>query len=467
MMISTLKKEECTVCSGNINIGQKICVCCKCDVILHANCVSKSHRNRLNSYSYYCNNCFEPQYVPFPEITSRSDSDKFYDQELVDLDDSAQQIASLLQNCSSYAIETVDKQFKSIGKNFSCYFLNIDGNLSNFDSLSVELQRHKHKFSAIGLAETNTDQCNGQLYQLPGYTACYQNKMSGKLKGSGVALYIKSEINFVIEEKLSRINKNIECIFVRTTNTTEPYLIGSVYRPPSGDITEFISELESILLDAVTSHSFVMGDYNIDLLKDSSNRAAFESVIFSSGFSPTISTATHLRPGSSSSCIDNILVNRVFDIASSGTISENLLHHRPIFVFSQQAEGGEKSDPEVLTQYYEYSNDNIDRAVDQFSNKFEIKQLVKFCGATNSIGKAFDRYVNTFQSSLEDCCRLKVPKTSKRNQVNNPWFTPGLRNAVEKRHRLFKEWKSSMSRKSPDGNAELREKFKTYRLDII
>ena len=36
---------------------------------------------------------------------------------------------------------------------FSSYFLNIDGNLTNFDSLSVELDNCKHKFSVIGLAE--------------------------------------------------------------------------------------------------------------------------------------------------------------------------------------------------------------------------------------------------------------------------------------------------------------------------
>ena len=36
MMTSTLQKEKCSVCGGNINIGHVICVCEKCDSIFHS-----------------------------------------------------------------------------------------------------------------------------------------------------------------------------------------------------------------------------------------------------------------------------------------------------------------------------------------------------------------------------------------------------------------------------------------------
>ena len=49
---------------------------------------------------------------------------------------------------------------------FSTYFLNIDGNKTNFDRLSAELAVIKHKFSVVALAETNTDECNKDLYKL-------------------------------------------------------------------------------------------------------------------------------------------------------------------------------------------------------------------------------------------------------------------------------------------------------------
>ena len=52
---------------------------------------------------------------------------------------------------------------------FSSYFVNIDGNHTNFDEFSIELHELKHTFSVIGLAETNCNPCHKNLYHLPGY----------------------------------------------------------------------------------------------------------------------------------------------------------------------------------------------------------------------------------------------------------------------------------------------------------
>ena len=45
----------------------------------------------------------------------------------------------------------------NISNNFSIFFNNIDGNQTNFDTLSIDLDRHDCKFSAITLCETNVD----------------------------------------------------------------------------------------------------------------------------------------------------------------------------------------------------------------------------------------------------------------------------------------------------------------------
>ena len=78
---------------------------------------------------------------------------------------------------------------------FSTYFLNIDGNKTNFDRLSAELAVIKHKFSVVALAETNTYECNKDLYKLSNEcTPVYSSKIANKVKGSGVALYILSKM---------------------------------------------------------------------------------------------------------------------------------------------------------------------------------------------------------------------------------------------------------------------------------
>ena len=76
--------------------------------------------------------------------------------------------------------------------NFSTYFLNIDGNKTNFDQLITDLNMIKHIFPGVGLAETNIDETHknsikqvmithqytnlnvdsdeSTVYQIPGYT---------------------------------------------------------------------------------------------------------------------------------------------------------------------------------------------------------------------------------------------------------------------------------------------------------
>ena len=72
----------------------------------------------------------------------------------------------------------------------STMFLNIDGNLTNFYRLSTELNCFKHKFTAIGLAETNNQSQASSMYKIPHYNELYQEPRKGKQTGTGVALYI-------------------------------------------------------------------------------------------------------------------------------------------------------------------------------------------------------------------------------------------------------------------------------------
>ena len=49
------------------------------------------------------------------------------------------------------------------------------------------------------------------------------------------------------------------------------------------------------------------------------------TVLFN-GFTPTISVATHLKPNTILSCIDNILTNNVENILKSGVIETHISH---------------------------------------------------------------------------------------------------------------------------------------------
>ena len=150
-MINHLPRENCSHCLKNICLGQPTFECFKCNIILHVKCYKKSESAILNG-EYYCSACKDNiayKYNPFREISDDDSEDLGQNNELL-------QASNILNKCTSHTasgFSTFSKCNINSKKHCSSYFLNIDGNKSNFDSLIVELHRIKHKFSIIGLAE--------------------------------------------------------------------------------------------------------------------------------------------------------------------------------------------------------------------------------------------------------------------------------------------------------------------------
>ena len=76
--------------------------------------------------------------------------------------------------------------------------INIDRNASNFNEFEIEIGRYQYPFSVIAIAETNIDASLKDYYNINNYTSLYQSKISlNKRKGSGLALYIHNDYNFI------------------------------------------------------------------------------------------------------------------------------------------------------------------------------------------------------------------------------------------------------------------------------
>ena len=185
-------------------------------------------------------------------------------------------------------------------------FKNIDGVTSNFDLFSTEITSTNDKLTVITLAETNLDECNKNLFTIRGYQSVYQSKITGRHKGSRLAIYLKDVFLHTKKDELSQCTSHLESLFISINNTDNPLTIGVIYRPPNGDHSKFLAELQSLFKMLPQSNVYLTGDFNIDLHKHTA--AAFEDKMFGNGFSPLISIATHLKPGCSPSCIDNIQI---------------------------------------------------------------------------------------------------------------------------------------------------------------
>ena len=63
------------------------------------------------------------------------------------------------------------------------------------------------------------------------------------------------------------VNEYIESLFVKITNNGMVFVIGDVYRPPNSNVVQFNETLNDILAPVSHMPCYIMGDYNIDLLK--------------------------------------------------------------------------------------------------------------------------------------------------------------------------------------------------------
>ena len=462
MMMSNLAKEHCGYCDGYINIGQFTLECENCNDFIHAKCHKKSNYKIVED-RWLCSVCADEHTHRYNPFTSLHDHQADPHSVPTDTLNSLQNITHILNTCKSHTKNELNGLLSNISARdshtslFSTYFLNIDGNLSNFDSLKTELHQLEHNFSLIGLAETNCKPTNKNLYNLPNYTSFYQENVEingkDKKKGTGVAMYIHNSLNAVIDHGHSLVNKHIETLFVSITNMEKPVTVGVVYRPPSGDANKFLTYLNKIVESLPHDHpSYIMGDFNINLHDTSSlGFYDYEETLLSSNFSPLISVHTHEQPGCRTSCIDNIHTNNHENVILSGTISEKISHHLPIFQFSNII-FSKNCEKQTHTQYYNFSRSNLDL----FTKNLE--------EATNDfvVDENFSAFHEIFTKTMDDACKLKTPKTSKRNNISNPWITEDIIHSVETKHTLYKSWKRTVSRKNPKGNVEKFEKYRSY-----
>ena len=424
-----LMKETCGACNKSINKGQSITECAKCNLAEHTKCLKKSDKFKSINDKLYCENCCDsiPNiYNPFRNLNgtslndrdSNDNHDRHYENNLEDVFEELNEASNILEHCKSLkSTSELDRHAELNGvscTNFSTLFQNIDGNRSNFDSFAVHLRKMMHKFSVIGLAETNTEFTNKDLFCLEGYTSFYQETNQTKFKGTGVALYINNALSAKVENGLSQRSDNLESLFVKFCIDNVEHTVGVVYNPPSGDRAKFISELETIIKKCSPRNLHIIGDFNLNLHKLNDITKNFEEIILSNGLFPLISIPTHARPGCEKSCIDNIITSNISSIISSGTIELGISHHHSIFQLSEMDHG--KGKKAAATQYYDFSNSKTEQFLDNIGTEFS-----EYGHKIN-----LQQFASIYDQKIDEFFKLDSPKTTKRNRKCNPWITEGL-----------------------------------------
>ena len=288
-----------------------------------------------DSKSFYINNYQDIVFSPF-EI---NDNDK--DFPFGDVDPDSQyfnNIAYQLQTNSNYYNEGslnayLDTNNVSVDS-FSIAHLNIRSISAHLSEFQACMDDIRHPFSVYAFTETWLNETNQACYGLPGYN--HVNVVRQGRTGGGVSLFVSDVLEFNEIHELTGINNVMESVFIEISLCNINIIVGAIYRPPDTDLNVFNAMYDNHvdILKGRSCPCYIVGDYNINLLKYDEHRQTgqFLDSMFANSFVPLINRPTRITQNSAT-LIDNIFSNNynINDKLHQGILTTDISDHYLIF----------------------------------------------------------------------------------------------------------------------------------------
>ena len=247
---------------------------------------------------------------------------------------------SALKGCNYYDGDKITSRLKSIAKNSGCSLAMLFHNIRSargpgLELFESEIRRWGVSWDVIGLAETWLDTESEKLLSVRGFKAVCASRKSKS--GGGVSLLLREGLTFRERGDLSKFIEGVfESVFVEVVRgeNKRNEVIGVIYRPPGGNISTFNEQMNDIFSKLRGLNAYIMGDFNIDLLKSSGHTPTndFLQGFYGGGFYPLISLPTRITDNTAT-LIDNIWTNNLEVKVESGLVTVRLSDHLPIFSF--------------------------------------------------------------------------------------------------------------------------------------
>lgn len=303
------------------------------------------------------------------------------------------------------------------------------------------------KHSIIGLTEIRLSSHLASLYQLPGY------KMFSNCRnthGGGVAVYISDSYHATIVDKFSNLESFIESIGIHCTIMNKKALILCIYRPPSGNMEIFfkvVTEMLCVAHDDKYQDIFLLGDFNIDLVRINDNVREFCNLMFSFSLFPLTTKPTRITD-TTATLIDHIWTTLPDLNIGNYIINADISDHFP--VLSQFKLIIDNSPAYVKKRIINDSTLNNFQA--------DLEQIdwtsVLQCTCPN---KSFDVFFQEFNLLFQQHFPV-ITKTVRTRNIVSPYISPDLKKYINEKNRLAR-----LAKKWP---LTYRETYRRYRNNL-
>jgi len=350
--------------------------------------------------------------------------------------------------------------------NFSAFHLNISSLSRHFDEFNALLGILNINFSVIGISESRFLEHSPPIFNfsLDGFSVEHRPTESS---AGGALLYISNRYNYTPRadlEKIMYLPRELESVFVEISFSQKSnFIVGCIYKHPAMPISIFNTEFLSPFLQYVSRENktlVLLGDFNIDLLKHSTNREVsnFLDILGSHLIIPHVLLPTRITE-TSKTLIDNIFSTITGSDCASGNLLHSVSDHLAQFLLISS---GVKpiNDESISRSYQQWSKFNHKNFMEDFRglNWHEILKM-----RDQNIDVSF----NCFSSKISELVDRHLPTrklTRRQLKSQKPWITSGLLKSMAKRDLYFRKF---LRAKSQNSKSIFHNLFKQYRNQIV
>ena len=233
-------------------------------------------------------------------------------------------------------------------------------------------------------------------------------------------------------QELNIVEDHIECVFVKIMDKGNVLIVGTVYRPPNSNIVDFNNTMSNIL-EKIGHHScYVMGDYNLDLLKHDKHPPTenFLDVMYAHSFIPVINRPTRVTMNTFT-LIDNIFTNHhdVKEHQLHGILKTGITDNFLLFHINRGKKG-----PNVIDDEYK-----LIRIINEARTMRYVSRIHNmdwsFLDSFGQCQSYFSNFLRVFKQIYEESFPLTRVKICYRNRL--PWLSDGLKASIKHKNKLY------------------------------
>lgn len=320
-------------------------------------------------------------------------------------------------------------------ENLNIMYINIRSLRNKLHELIDIVQVSKKILHLIILTETWIYPNEEHFYNLPAYTVLHNSRST---RGGGTSIYVREGLKFN-QNDLSTFNFG-DCNVVSLYLIKEKTTIIGIYRPPQNKTDIFVTELDK-LLERQKNKTILIGDMNLDLLKETQAVKDYRNVIEMNAFGiQNIMTAENATRTTehTATILDHVITNK--NLTCNMKLQDHPVTDHKIIHTEVKKIMIERKTKEKVTRAYLNKELWMDDVREKMNN-VEINTFAKLAEIINETKK---------NATTEKTKKIKK---------GNYWVTTEYINKQKHRDKLYVRWKRI-------GNEHTERDFKTAKNEL-